>query len=183
MKYFQFLFLILAVNFVACSSADNTTTTQDTTELPFFNLRAYFKEEATRLNQKKNTVDKIVSINEDAEKRQLNDLDYDAELKAFIDSDINKIAWYEKYQIDSTTNAENTQLTYTAQDPSLKTQSVKISFLKNEVDEIIIENQTESFIAASKQVLIYNPIQGYSINTDQSSKIGEDKAIEIKVKF
>lgn len=168
---------------LSCNNSANTEANR-AVDLPFFDMQTYFKEEINRLNELQPPVKKTVAINQATETNEISTIDYEKELKVFSSSDINKMAWFDKYKIDSL--FENSQLKgviYKSLDENLKTKKVSISFQDDEVSQIEIENKTKSFIAASDQKLIYAPSSGYSILTSQEMSIGKDKEIKIEVNF
>ena len=184
MKIVNCFVLFLFLGLLACNNSSEPQPGEKNMSLPYFDLEAFFQNEINRLNELQPLVDKRVRINTKEESNQLDDINYTRELKVFSDSDINRVAWFDKYSIDNT--LENNQLNllrYEAIDESLRTRNVEIELAGEEVREISIENQSESFIASAFQKLIYRPASGYSILTSQKMKIGKDKVIEIEVNF
>lgn len=176
-------FAVLSFGLASCAQAPPVAT-KATVQLPFYDLKTYFQNEITRLDKANLSVQKEVQINAESEVQQLDGLNYEQELKLFTNSDINKMAWFDKYEIDSTfENRALSALQYTALDEDLKTKSIQINFSANEIDRVIIENSTESFIASSKQLLEYHPKSGYNITTSQKTKLGKNQAVSIAVQF
>ena len=183
MKFSLYVFTLSTFCLLSCSNTP-TTEADKVAELPFFEMQAFFEEEINRLNELQPLVKKTVVINQESETKQIDAIDYEKELKVFSNSDINKMAWFDKYSIDSLYDNNQLQsISYQALDEMLKTQKINIAFQSNEVSQIEIENKTKSFIAASDQKLIYTPSSGYSIQTKQEMAVGKDKEIKIEVKF
>jgi ketopantoate reductase len=174
---------VLLFGLASCTQGSSNTKKAEV-QLPFYDLKTYFKNEIDRLNQSNLQVEKVVKINEESEVQQLNDINYEQELKLFTNSDINRMAWFDKYKIDSIFEDRQLKaLHYTALDEDLKTKSVQINFSKQEIDQVLIENSTESFIASSMQSLAYQPKSGYQIITSQKTKLGKKQAVSIAVAF
>ena len=166
---------------IGCSSAEST---KQVSSGSFFDLKSFFNKELTRL-EKINTVNKVIELNGQREERNISDLDFSKELILFSSSDINRIAWKDKYKVDSIKN-DNGQLSaldYTALTDKMRTQSLYISFLNNEVDSIFINNKIIGLATQSQQNLHYVPKQGYSIHSSQSALVDKERSVFIQVEY
>ena len=63
---------------------------------PFFDLKAYFQTEIERLQAEQPRVRKTVMIGGQQEEKKLTRLNYEEELKVFLDSDINRTSWWDR---------------------------------------------------------------------------------------
>ncbi len=148
---------------------------------PFFDLKEYFEQE---MKIQRSGVTKTTTFEGEKETVGLASIDLTKELKIFADANLNKVAWYEKYQI----NAENlldgkTKVSYTTDDPKLKTKSVAIFRNGETIDSILIHNQMSSMIMDADQFLSYYPKTGYNINIKQEGNLKEISDVNIEVKF
>lgn len=151
---------------------------------PYFDLKGYFEKETARLNREQPRLRKQVSINEETEEKMLDSLDYEQELSVFINSDINRPAWFDKYRIDSLRDGARLQtLSYQALDKDLRVRSIRIRFTGDEVSEIIIDKETENIVAGSGQHLEYRPDQGYQISSRQKTAVSKKQELNISVRF
>lgn len=150
----------------------------------FFDLKAFFQKEKTRL-EKINSFKKTVTINGVSEEKKLTTLNLDNELSIFIASDINRPAWSDKYKVDSlfATQKELNQITYTVLDKSLKTKKIIIDFQNNTAVNIEIERATDNAVAQSKQALSYSVGKGYSIQSKQALSLSDTKIILVQVEY
>lgn len=179
-----FLLFLLGLFLVACnaSSSEDEGTLVDS---PFYDLKTFFNGEIERLTKEQPNVLKRVAIQEKKEEKQFDQLNYKQELQAFVDADINKVAWFDRYEIDSIQeNQSLKQLTYTAKSPKLKTRSIQITFDDQQaIQEVKMAIGTENQVAGSKKELTYTTNQGYKIETVQSLIGSTDKTVSLEVRF
>ncbi len=152
-------------------------------EKRYFDLDGFFKNEMKRLSGR--PAQKTASVNGKLETHSLDSIHLHRELSLFSNSGINRPAWSDKYKVDSVFNEQKnlTGLRYAALDEALKTQSISIELEGKDVRKISIENTTESAIATTRQLLVYQPEKGYSIRNAQEV-VGADSAIYlVKVIF
>lgn len=136
----------------------------------FFDLEAYFQQQIDSLNAAQPSLRKSATIGERKEEKELRELDYTEELQIFQQSHINRPAWSDKYQVDSTIrNGQLNAITYTALDTSLNTRSIIIDFAQGRVSRIQIENRSQSMIADTEQQLQYIPGSSYRIFSSQQT--------------
>ncbi len=168
------------------SCSPSQTPSSNTDSSPFFDLKAYFQSEIKQLNKTQPKVLKKVAVEEKQEEKTLQKLNYEQELKSFIDADINKVAWYDKYNIDSTVNNEGQleKLTYQATENDLRTRSIEISFDENnEVHLVHIHLDSQSKVAGSEKNMTYETNKGFKIVTTQSLIGTDEKTISLEATF
>ncbi len=180
MKRLKFLIILICLIFGCAQSEPQITKSSS----PFFELKSYFIEELQLLKKVKK-VHKVVDINGSREEKELNKIDFSKELIAFSDSDINRLAWEDKYLIDSIRDRsdELSGLRYTANNERMRTQLLHISFQKGIVDSIYIHNKVTGFATERSQKMIYLPGKGYSIRSRQNDLFSQERFIFIQVKY
>ena len=116
----------------SCKNQNNLNGPSNAFEVKFFDLKGFINTEIGRL-AKKDSFKKTVYINGASEEKKVQSLNLKNEMKPFLNSDINKPAWTDKYLTDSLFNEkqELISLTYSALDSTLRTQSLSIEFEKN----------------------------------------------------
>lgn len=153
----------------------------------FFSLKGYFGSEASRLNQMQLKGTKFIEFQNEKDTVQMGidePVNFKEELKAFIGSDINRVAWENKYQTDSIQReGKLIQLTYTATDSQLKTKKINIYFSDDSVRKIQIHNTLKSLIAWSDQYLTYLPGRAYEVKGEQHIRLGKSYVFKAKVVF
>ena len=163
-----------------CQSIE--TAEQDKTSR-FFDLEGYFEQEKTRLRAMGPRGVKTVLLNDENETIELDSLPLENDLAIFLNSDINRRAWIDKYDGDTTytTKGELQAIRYQSNDPKLKVQTIDIDFVEEEVSAIRIERNMESLIAQTKQALSYNPGKDYQVQSTQSSILGDSTLTKVQV--
>ena len=167
----------------SCNQAEEAQVAMDKKDT-FFSLDKFFEAEEERLQSANVGLDKEISINEKEEQRLMTEVDYSREFSMFRKADINRPAWSDKYQADSTLQNGALQIRYTSLDPELKTQELFVMMNKEgSVEKIEVVSQTETALAGNKSWMTYEPQKGYLIKTQQENRTAETLNIEIKGTF
>ena len=182
MKVFIKICLLVYISISITSCVDETAIVKQ--EPSFFDLKSYFESQREILSGKKNFY-KATVINDARTEKKLDTLDFAAELKVFEESDINKIAWIDKYRVDSIFNdkGELVNLLYQANNEKLRTRSLKISFEKNQIDTIDIYNNASGSVAKLEQRLRFIPSFGYTIKSTQKTTLSDEQVVVVEVQF
>lgn len=154
------------------SEAENTA---------FFNLKSYIEKEVGNLQTSKVQLNKTVKVGDKSETKTIENPDWKNELQVFSDSDINKTAWTDKYDI----NEGAKSLTYIANDSSMKTKRIQVDFWDDsqsmdKIKSIIIINNTQNVLYNSSEFLTYTPNSNITIIRTQQVATGEMKNVEIR---
>ena len=180
MRIIKLLFFFALVGLLSYCAAETVVTVQSQ---PFFDLKSFFSQEQEQLNSIKKVIKKA-TIDGVVEEKTMDSFDMKKELALFVDSDINKAAWLDKYNVDSIYNGKIlTQLTYIAKEDDLKTKHLAIHFTKGLVDSIYIIRKTTSLVAKLEQHLKYVPHKGYSIESQQKTSLSAAYVLELDVQF
>jgi len=148
----------------------------------FFSLLRYFDAEADRLAAADVRVDKQITINGKAETHAAMQIDFADEFLLFRNADINRVAWLDKYRVDSTfANGQLVQLDYESLDKELDTEHIRIEFdpAGAAVRQLSVVRTTQSALATNRQELAYAPGKGYQIRTHQTGIMGQPTTIAI----
>lgn len=169
MKSTLFFILIGALftylSLYSCSSDKGET---KITDPPYFDLVAYFEQQARHLQQANPVILKTVGKNEQREQKKLQLSDWKRELDLFSSSDINKPDWLQRYSVDST----NEVLTYRTKDPKLRTKEIKIhKDEKGRVKWIYILNGEKNWLYESLEKLNFYPDSLYRIEKEQAIRL------------
>lgn len=179
MRFIFFYFLL----FVACQQETIQEVPADRGNY-FFDLKAFFNKEIERLD-KVSSFQKLVQINDKKEEKTFDELDLKSELAVFINSDINRPAWSDKYSVDSVFNEQKQliKITYLARDKKLKTNSLTVYFENSEVNSIHILKKAENLATDSFQELKYWAGKGYSVLNNQTLIMSDPQTIKVEVNF
>lgn len=175
-------FLLSVVLFSACVSTEiNPPATNG-----FFDLSDFMEKD---LADKKNQVKKLqktIILDEVTETKHLENFDLRKETELFIASDINKVAWLDRYEADSIfyKTGQLKKLIYRNITNDLRTKSLIIHYdSKNTIDSILIEQSGTSVLAKSVQKLSYRPASGYRIENQQNITALDPHKLVVDVKF
>ena len=130
----------------------------------YFDLKGYFSNLATTLNQENPEINKTVSKNDLKENKRIKIPNWNEELALFIEADINKPAWKDSYTIDSSA----TKITYKSNDADLKTQKIEISLSNGKPTRIHIETSADNLLYQTKENLDFYPDSLYRIQKKQN---------------
>lgn len=148
-------------------------------ELKYFDLKGYFANEDSLLTRQNPDVNKTVAHNGDAETKKVRIASWKKELNLFAESDINKPAWKQSYDVQ--TNADST--VYKAKFQELKTREIIIRKKAGQVSGIAIINNTHNILYNTSEKLVYAPKAYYSIEKVQHVKIMGTNSYLIKGNF
>jgi len=155
--------LILLLGIASCKRDSNAAA--DTKA--FFDIKGYFEADSARLTKVNPLVTKTVIHNKVPETQKVHIQDWGTELSLFIESDINRPSWKDSYDVSK---AENV-ISYTAKDPTLKTQRIVIKMENDKVKWMTIFNHTKNIVYENNEKLTYIPDSTYIISRKQSVRI------------
>lgn len=177
MQIRTYIFLLVVALCSACNVSDTEAKIDDK---PFFDLAGFIDAQVTELNAQQLNVEKTVVINGQEETQRDPELDFERDLAIFRRSDINRVAWADKYEVKETTD----QTSYIATDSSLQTQLLRV-FKKADgaIERIYIERRMGNFLSDGRQQLTYLPGKGYKVVSRQQSGIVGDVDVDLRVSF
>jgi hypothetical protein len=151
---------------------------------PFFDLKGYMNAQVEDLNARQPTLEKRIQVDGQTETHQFDSLNYEEELRMFLRSDINRKAWFDKYEADSTLeNGALQSVRYTTDAEDLKTQLLEVTYEQGAVSRIYIENSTESVVADVRQELQYEVGKGYRLFTAQQTALSSEQEVIVEVEW
>lgn len=149
------IFIIVSCSKPEPKKANNTYT----------DIKGFFEAEVSRLSKSAVLIDKTVKRNDISETKTGISVNWANELSLFIESDINKPAWRDRYKIIENKN----RIHYTALDDELRTRSIQIQKdLNGRLLHILIKNETQNNLYQSSEILSYFPDSFYTINKSQN---------------
>lgn len=143
----------------------------------FFDLANFVKTESDEL--KGIEIKKTVEVNGTSQTLTIANVDWNEELAPFAQSNLNRPALWDKYQVDSTERGERKTITYNALDSTLFTRKLVVEKVNNQPVEIYVHNRFSSLIAKTSQVLEWGP-KHYEIYSEQYVKFGDDRLLKIR---
>lgn len=171
------LLLILLSTVASCTQPSSK---KATTSDKFFDVSGFFQSEVERLNQLQPAVEKSFLVNQITETTHPDTLNYLLELSPFIESDINKKAWEDKYSITSSP----LKLSYKALDEQLEIKEITIQKdSTNQPTHIQIIKISESPLSYNQTILKYYLNQEIEIISTQKNILSGEKEISTKIRF
>ena len=168
-----------------CAPDNPAISTGSSGKLLYFDIKGYFRQELKRLAAI-SSVTKATEVNGVREERIIAAPDFEKELAVFINADINKPAWSDKYSVDSLFNQDRqlAGLVYAAVDEKLQIRQISVDFIDDQVRKLSIQSAMHSSIADSRQQLNYDPEAGYSIESYQRIPfLSQENAFLVTVRF
>ncbi len=173
MKYFVLL-VITCLLFQSCAEPEAAQTKH------YFDLKGLIDAQIKQLDAHKKRVQKTITVDGQAETKQLEELDWAKELELFQQADLNKAAYKQSYVV-----VENdSSILYTLK-PTEKVAIKKLSIFKNQGQVIRIEAQLEekNYLYHSQKNLEAHfskgVIDSYRIEGFQQLVLGNKKAYSI----
>jgi len=176
--------LILAISALVAAACSRAETGRDAPKA-FFDLKGYMQQEMQRLAELQPKGVKRISLNGKSETHDFDTLDYEKELEVFSRADINRVAWLDKYEVDSIfQDGQLAQLRYRAKEDKLKTRFMEIQYgPSSQVAAVLIQNHTKSMIAEMQQTIEYRHDKGYRLENRQPTLFAKEKQLGIEVQF
>lgn len=143
---------------------------EDKAENSYFSLKDFFQSEIKKLQSQQIVLHKYANLNKEQEKKALHEINWATEFSPFLQSDINKPAWKDSYQIDSIANKLGMlEIKYTTLKPELRTQEISLVFQKGQTAPRLIKiaNQSRNPIYNSTEKLQYEVGKSYLIENEQ----------------
>jgi hypothetical protein len=180
MKRLHIIFLILMF-----SNCKNEAPQYSKNTTPLFDLKGFLDNEiATHLKDVKK-VKKTVTVNGKTETKEVVIKDWKEELKPFFNSDINRPAWRDKYMVEKKMGDTIGYFqSYQRIIDNLKTKNLAVHF--NDAQQplsVSLENDESSAIGTSKQAMKFIANKQYSIESIQTSFLGNNDTITISVEY
>jgi len=168
----KFIFLVFALGLFACNQPKQP---EVNTNVLYFDITGYFKQEATRLRNLNPEIVKEVSVNGLMEQKKMKISDWEKELAIFTNADINKASWKGSFKITKTPGTE----TYTSSNKRIPVKKVVIQKQDSKVKrlEIIITNK--NILYSSGDTLFYYPDSLYKIIKHQKIKLLKPKTYTV----
>ncbi|MCZ4244761.1 hypothetical protein [Pedobacter punctiformis] len=156
--------LVFALAFFSCNQRKDA---EANTDLLYFDVKGYFKNEALHLQKVKPLVQKLVNLNGDAESKATKINDWEKELTIFTDADINKTSWRGSFKINKVADTE----TYTSDNRKIPVKRIIIVKVNGKVTSIEIIRENKNMVYQSTDTLLYYPDSLYEIRKQQKIKL------------
>lgn len=165
----------------SCQPATSPTNTSQM----FFSVPKFVADQTQLLHQQATQLDKQLHINQQKEQQHIAQPNWEKELALFANTDINKAAWRESYQKDSSFVSKDSlwHIDYTAQDPHLRTQKISIQGHQQHLRSLSIHNQVNNLFYSLDERLTYQPNKGYQIVSIQKIVLLKADTLRLDAQF
>lgn len=171
------LFLLLTVLFFG--SCDFMAPKKQASVPQYFDLKGFMDKEVQRLKALNPEINKTVMVNNNEEHKKLKITDWQKELSAFRDADINKSAWEGLFIRHKTLVTE----TYISDNEKVPVKSLTVQYRAHRIFKIQILNSSSNSLYTSNDTLTYFPDSLYEIRKTQHIKLLNQKDYRITGRF
>ena len=152
----------LILFFCACAEAP-----KDIKMLKYFDIPAFFKEQAERLDASKPQITKVLQTNGEEETLNSKPASWKEELSIFSSINLNKSSYIGKYLVDSTFEGKSVIIEYTTNDKKLPVKNCKFKKTEERLDWIEIKKLEHSLVLNSELFWRFIPDSGYFVSGSQ----------------
>jgi len=175
MKKLSLLFLLL----IFICSCDVATDKNKSEVGSYFNIKGYFNKEIARLTKKGQSIQKTVGVNGSMETKTMNIGDWEKELSAFSNAEINRASWRGLFV---TTKKDNVVI-YTSNDEKVPVKEVKLFMNDGIIKGLSIVIRNENILYDSTDSLAYFPDSIYQVKKQQNIRFLSKKNYVIEGRF
>lgn len=151
----------------------------------FFDLVAYFQNEAVALNATKPEVTKTIIKDGKTETKTLSDsIDWKKELKVFSENSINKPAWKDSFSADTLKEGSRNTITYKTADEKISVKEIVITTDSLwQPTAISIKRDAKNFLYTSQQTLHYSAKKFYRLDSEMHVRWTFDTKFSVEGAF
>lgn len=171
------MFLLLTVLFF--ESCDSAAPKKQASVLQYFDLKGFMDGEVKRLEKLNPKIDKSVRVNNTEERKKLKIANWQKELSAFTEADINKSAWAGLFTSHKTSLTE----TYTSDNDKVPVKLLNVQYRAGKIVKIQILNSNSNSLYTSNDTLSYFPDSLYEIRKTQHIRLLNQKNYRITGRF
>lgn len=150
---------------------------------PFFDMNNFIDKELAIVSKSK-SITKKVSVNGKIDEKVIDNFNLEKDLTIFKNANINKVAWLDKYEVDSIMNGSQlVKVVYTANNDKMKTRKIELNYDTNTLNSISIENNSSNLVNSISQHLRYFVGKGYTIESFQETALSGSQDLKIEVEY
>lgn len=162
-KTLQLLFALFIV-FTACN--DIKVKTQ---EKFYFSISPYIDQLVSELEQGETGLKKTAYLNDRKDSSFSESVNWESELSIFKEAEINKSAYRDKFEVDTTVNSDQNIITYKTTDKKIRVKFLRVTKNKSgEISSIEVNLKTDNTLYSSSQNLKLIPGKGFSVEGMQN---------------
>lgn len=171
--------LMIFILVISCKSDSKTEQIHK-----YFDLKGLVEKQITSLNNKKPTVRKSIEISNQVENQQVRNINWSKELELFTQADLNKPAFIQSYEVDSSSMGVKYTLKNTEK---LPVKYLNISRLVEDGISIEALINTDNYLYQTERhlrlAIKHNELTDYQIDGFQKIIFGDRKSFKINGKI
>lgn len=151
----------------------------------YYDLPAFIADQISNLQSKKQRVRKQVTKDGHSHIIERGNIDWNEELDAFKESDINRPAWRGEFMVDTISLERVFVITYKTENEEIPVKNVVITVDKDTKQclQISVDRRTENFLYSSDQSLYFTTGEGYMMKGKLSVTLLFDSEYSIESEF
>lgn len=169
----KLIFFGILLIMTACQSGDTNVRS------PYFSIPEFFRAECSSLKKQKAVLIKKVQYDGKEELMQINQPDWENELRPFLDCDLNKPAYAGAYTIDTAMTDGAYAVFYKAKEPKMPIRMVSLNYANDKLVSVYMETGKSNSWFRLRQEMTFTPGEGYQIKGSQKMAIGKETKFTI----
>ncbi len=180
MRKFPALFLSIMLLLIAACQKEET----GKDKLQYFDLTGFIDDEVKKLSAQNPVIEKMVFLNGETEQKRDTVGNWENELNAFREADINKRSFLGKYLADSVFEGGLLSVKYSAMNEKFRTRELAVQYDSNRKPiKISVAVAASNVLYSSRHDLVYEPGKGYSISGKQIIRFLEPDSFYVEAKI
>lgn len=151
----------------------------------YYDLPSFIQKQVDNLRSKGQWVRKHVTKDGHSHIIEIGDIDWNEELDAFMESDINRPAWRGEFKVDTIALERAYVITYKTENNQIPVKNVVVTLDKETEQclQITVDRRTKNFLYSSDQSLYYTTGEGYMMKGKLSVNYLFDSEYSIESEF
>jgi len=151
----------------------------------YYDIPNFMNKQVNNLRKKHQWVRKTVTKDGHTHIIERGDIEWDEELAAFIDSDINRPAWRGAFKVDTISLERVWVITYKTEVQEIPVKNVVVTVDKDTKQclQVTVDRSTDNFLYTSNQKLFFTTGEGYMVKGKLSVSYLFDSEYAIESEF
>ena len=151
----------------------------------YYDLPSFIRSQAENLQNKSQWVRKHVTKDGHSHIIERGNIDWQEELDAFLESDINRPAWRGEFKVDTISLERVYVITYKTENKQIPVKNVVITIDKDtgQCLQVTIDRKTKNFLYSSDQSMYFTTGEGYMMKGKLSVSYLFDSEYSIESEF
>ncbi|MBI1287293.1 MAG: hypothetical protein GC178_06905 [Flavobacteriales bacterium] len=176
---------VIAIVLLMCSCSKDPVEQYYENERFYYDLPLFINKQIDNLKKKGQWVRKHVTKDGHSHIIERGDIDWNEELDAFLESDINRPAWRGEFKTDTIILERAYVITYKTENDQIPVKNVVVTIDKDSKQclSVTVDRRTKNFLYSSDQSLYYTTGEGYMMKGKLSVNYLFDSEYSIESEF